>query len=96
MASLFIYAPYPTTRLFSSQASSDKAKKKLPTMEPPTSASGPPDHVLYGNPDPGPMQDLARNRRFEEWKKDVARWEAEEKWERERPKDVIKWREIKY
>ncbi|KAK7958545.1 hypothetical protein PG996_010022 [Apiospora saccharicola] len=104
MAFRFIHTPFPTSGTGTSgpsgdyMTSSDKAKKKKKplAMEPPTSARGPPDRVLFGNPHPGPMQNLDKNRKFEEWRRDVAKWETEERWERDRPKDVIKWREIKW
>lgn len=98
MASQFVHTPFPATRCSGDHRSSDKAAqmKKPLAMEPRTSARGPSDHVLFGNPHAGPMQNLEKNRKFEEWKRDVARWEVEEPGERERPKDVIQWREIKY
>ncbi|KAK8127829.1 hypothetical protein PG984_008937 [Apiospora sp. TS-2023a] len=99
MAFRFIHTPFPTSGTSGpsgNHMSSDKAKKKPLAMELPTSARGPPDRVLFGNPHFGPMQNLDKNRKFEEWRRDVAKWEAEERWERDRPKDVIKWREIKW
>jgi len=76
--------------------SSEKGKKALPVVEPHASASDPQDYVYYGNPNPGLMQDFAKNRRFEEWKHDCARWKAKGQWERGKPKHSIIWSEIKW
>ncbi|KAK6828244.1 hypothetical protein PG987_011585 [Apiospora arundinis] len=77
--------------------SSNRAKSEPPIiMEPPVSAGGPPDHVHFGNPLSGPMQDPAKNARFEEWKRDLARWEFQDIWDRETPKDVVDWRKVKW